>query len=67
MKKKLLLIIALILCIMFGEYRYIMTHLDIERGNGGTMYVSSFGHTETYHVEGWQEYAYADYLMRGEE
>lgn len=63
--KKVLLTIVLIIGIMLGEFQYIMTHLDIERGNGGTMYVSALGCTETYHVEGWQEYAYADYLTNG--
>lgn len=44
-------IIIIMLTAMFGTYRYIMTHQDIERGEGGTIYSTVFGQTDEYYVE----------------
>lgn len=58
MKKsiKIALIILGILTLMFCEYRFIMTHQQLERGHNGTIYSTIFGHTDEYYVEGWQGY-----------
>ena len=51
---KIALIILGIIILMFCEYRYIMTHQQLERGHNGTMYSTVFGITDEYYVEGWQ-------------
>jgi uncharacterized membrane protein YidH (DUF202 family) len=51
---KIILIILGILTLMFAEYRFIMSHQQLERGHNGTMYSTVFGHTDEYYVEGWQ-------------
>lgn len=58
MKKpiKIALVILAMLVLMLGEYRYIMTHQQLERGHNGTIYSTMFGHTDEYYVDGWQEY-----------
>ena len=58
MKKpiKISLVILAMLVLMLGEYRYIMTHQQLERGHNGTIYSTVFGHTDEYYVEGWQGY-----------
>lgn len=52
---KIILIVLSILILMFCEYRYIMTHQHLERGDNGTIYSTIFGITDTYYVEGWEE------------
>lgn len=51
---KVVLIMLAIFTLMLGEYRYIMTHQQLERGHNGTIYSTVFGHTDEYYVEGWQ-------------
>lgn len=53
---KIALIVLTVLVLMLGEYRYIMTHQQIERGHNGNIYSTVFGITDTYYVEGWQGY-----------
>lgn len=51
MKKKLiaiLLCIITLLCIMFAEYRYIMTHQCPYYGDNGTLYIEIFGQVDEY-------------------
>ena len=49
MKRKFIIItlIALtVFALMYGEYRYIMTHQQFERGHNGTIYSTVFGNTD---------------------
>lgn len=55
MKKKIVVAVLLVLClilgIMFAEYQYLMHNLNIYRGMGGTMYIEMFGDVHTYYVD----------------
>lgn len=54
MKRKVLLalsIIAAICILMYAEYRYIITHQHIYKGNGNTIYVEIFNQVDEYIVE----------------
>lgn len=48
---KIILIIVAILTLMFCEYRYIMTHQTLDRGDNSTIYSTIFGYTDEYYVE----------------
>ena len=48
---KIAVIILGIIILMFAEYRYIMCHQVLERGDNGTIYSTIFGHTDEYYVE----------------
>lgn len=49
--KRIIIIILLILCMMFVEYRFIMHHLCPYRGENGTVYIECFGVVDTYYAE----------------
>lgn len=52
--KKMFVVFAIVLgmlIVMFAEYRYIMHHILPYRGEGGTVYLEIFGHTDTYYAE----------------
>jgi uncharacterized membrane protein YidH (DUF202 family) len=53
---RIILVIIAILVLMFGEYRFIMTNQQLERGYNGTIYSTMFGITDEYYIEGWQGY-----------
>lgn len=57
MKKiaKFVIIIVAVLCIMFAEYRYIMTHITPYRGEGGAVYLEVFGQVDEYYAEEWED------------
>lgn len=53
MKRKVLIalsIIAAICILMYAEYRYIITHQYIYKGDGNTVYVEIFGNVDEYYV-----------------
>ncbi len=56
-KTALIVIGAIItmLSLMFGTYRFVMTHQQLERGDNGTIYSTMFGMTDTYYVDGYDE------------
>ena len=78
MKKiaKFVIILVAILCIMFAEYRYIMTHITPYRGEDGTVYLEIHGQVDEYYAEEWEEpmyhidlvdsYGYEFYSILGE-
>ena len=53
MKKliKFIIILVAVLCIMFAEYRYIMTHIKPYRGEGGTVYLEIFNQVDEYYAD----------------
>lgn len=57
MKKliKAVLILVAVLCIMFAEYRYIMTHIRPYHGEDGTVYLEVFDQVDEYYAEDWEE------------
>ena len=79
MKKiaKFVIILVAILCAMFIEYRYIMTHIAPYRGENGTVYLEIFGQVDEYYAEEWEDdsmyyidlvdsYGYEFYSILGE-
>lgn len=57
MKKfvKIALILVAVLCIMFAEYRYIMTHITPYRGDNGTVYLEIHGQVDEYYADEWED------------
>lgn len=57
MKKiaKFVIILVVVLCSMFAEYRYIMTHICPYRGEGGTVYIEFMGQVDEYYADAWEE------------
>lgn len=57
MKKivKIALILVALLAIMYGEYRYIMTHIHPYRGEDGAVYLEIFEQVDEYYAEEWEE------------
>ena len=54
MKKKgliILSIIAFICALMYAEYRYIMTHQSVYKGNDNTIYIEIFDQVDEYHLK----------------
>lgn len=52
MKKRMIILSALIIAaLMFAEYRFIMHNIRPYLGDGGTVYLEMFGHTDTYYAE----------------
>jgi hypothetical protein len=53
MKKATVIIMAIVvmLGIMYGEYRYIMTHIRPINGNNNTIYLEIFNQVDEYYVE----------------
>lgn len=53
MKKAITIIVALavMLGIMYAEYRYIMLNLSPSKGNDNTVYIEIFGQVDEYYVE----------------
>lgn len=53
MKKAIKIILALVvlLAIMYGEYRYIMTNISPYKGNDNTVYLEIFGQVDEYEME----------------
>jgi hypothetical protein len=52
--KKLILIllaVAVMLSIMYAEYRYIMLNLSPSKGDNGTVYIEIFGQVDEYYAE----------------
>lgn len=49
--KKAIVIILAVLGIMYAEYRYIMTHQCISKGDNNTMYVEIFGQVDEYYID----------------
>ena len=45
------IIILAILCIMYAEYRYIMTHQSIHKGNDNIVYVEIFDQVDEYYLD----------------
>ena len=45
------ILIVVLLVIMYGEYRYIMTHIRPTKGNNNTVYIEIFGQVDEYYVE----------------
>ena len=52
---KIILIVAAILVLIVGEYRFIMCNQQLERGENGTIYSTMFGITDTYYIEPLEE------------
>ena len=48
--KKLIIALAVMLGIMYAEYRYIMLNLSPSNGNNGTVYIEIFGQVDEYYV-----------------
>ena len=50
MKKfvKVAIVLMALLCLMFAEYRYIMTHITPYRGENGAVYLEVFGQVDEY-------------------
>lgn len=46
-----LLAIAMMLSIMYAEYRYIMLNLSPSKGNDGTVYIEIFGQVDEYYAD----------------
>ncbi len=46
-----LIAIAVMLGIMFAEYRYIMLNLHPYKGDNGTVYIEIFGQVDEYYAE----------------
>lgn len=57
MKKiaKLVIILMIVLCAMFAEYRYIMTHIHPYHGEDGTVYLEFMGQVDEYYADAWEE------------
>lgn len=57
MKKliKITLVLVAVLCIMYAEYRYIMTHIHPYRGEDSTVYLEIFDQVDEYYAEEWEE------------
>ena len=57
MKKiaKFIIILVVVLCAMFAEYRYIMTHICPYHGEGGAVYLEFMGQVDEYYAEEWGE------------
>ena len=57
MKKiaKFIIILVAVLCIMFAEYRYIMTHITPYRGEDDTVYREIHGQDDEYYAEEWED------------
>jgi hypothetical protein len=57
MKKiaKFVIIIVAVLCIMYAEYRYIMTNICPYTGEDDTVYLEIFGQVDEYYAEEWEE------------
>ena len=53
MKKAITIILALVvlLGIMYGEYRYIMTNICPYKGDNGTVYLEIFGQVDEYYAD----------------
>ena len=53
MKKAIRIIVALVLLlvVMYGEYRYIMTHICPIKGDNNTIYLEIFDQVDEYYVE----------------
>lgn len=49
--KKVIAIIALLACLMFAEYRFIMHNLCPYRGDNGTVYIEIFGQVDEYYAD----------------
>lgn len=45
------ILIVVLLVIMYGEYRYIITHICPTKGNNNTVYIEIFGQVDEYYVE----------------
>lgn len=60
MKKitKFVIILLTVLCAMFIEYRYIMTHIKPYRGEGGAVYLEIFNQVDEYYADEWEETMY---------
>lgn len=56
MKKiaKFIIILVAVLCIMFVEYRYIMTHIHPYYGKDGTVYLEIFDQVDEYDADKWE-------------
>ena len=46
-----IIIILAVLCIMYAEYRYIMTHQSVYKGNDNTICVEIFDQVDEYHLD----------------
>lgn len=57
MKKliKIILILMVMLCIMYAEYRYIMVNIKPYRGENGTVYLEMFDQVDEYYADEWEE------------
>lgn len=55
MKKiaKFVIILVALLCIMFAEYRYIMTSIKPYVGKDNTVYLEVFDQVDEYHADEW--------------
>ena len=51
MKKKIIIIAIIVLCMMFAEYRFIMCNIRPYRGENGTVYLDFFGNVDEYYAE----------------
>ena len=51
MKRKIIICIALILSLMFFEYRIIMLNLTPYIGDNGNVYIELFGNVDEYYVQ----------------
>lgn len=54
MKKKIIIILAslaILLAMMFAEYRFIMLNIHPYRGENGTVYLEIFGNVDEYYAE----------------
>lgn len=60
MKKfvKFAIILVAVLCIMFAEYRYIMTNITPYHGEDGAVYLEIFDQVDEYYAEEWEEAMY---------
>ena len=57
MKKitKIIIILAMVLCAMFAEYRIIMCNIKPYRGEHGTVYLEFMGQVDEYYADKWEE------------
>lgn len=57
MKKiaKFIIILVAVLCIMFAEYRYIMTNIKPYVGENNTIYLEVFNQVDEYLADEWDD------------
>lgn len=48
-------ILAAVLCLMFAEYRYIMSNIKPYVGDDNTVYLEVFEQVDEYHADEWEE------------